>query len=98
MSMDTGDRVFAWKCPACFRVTDRRYRPDRPLPSCVGGPRPHPPQMLVCANEDVYRECFARYCDGAPMLKPLIHPRNYREFRCEPPGDPRQSFGQGVAR
>ncbi len=80
---ETGTREFLWLCPldSCRRTVRMEYRPTEPLPCCMGGPRPHVKQMLVCDNYDVYVECFHRWmAKGEQLGKPTIYPRNYFRF------------------
>lgn len=76
-------REYLWLCPldSCRRTARFQYRPDEPLPCCMGGPKPHVKQLLVCEDYDVYQETFFRWMGkGEELGKPVIYPRNYFRF------------------
>jgi len=80
---------YLWLCPldSCRRTVRMQYRNDEPLPCCMGGPKPHVKQLLVCENYDIYRECFDRWIKGEDLGRPIIYPRNYYRFPVLARGD-----------
>lgn len=83
-------REHLWLCPldSCRRTVRMQYRADNPLPCCMGGPRPHAKQLLICEIFDIYQECFYRWmAKGENLGKPVIYPRNYMRFPVLARGD-----------
>lgn len=76
-------REYLWLCPldSCRRTARFQYSAFDPLPCCMGGPRPHVKQLLICENFDIYQQCFYRWMGRNEELgKPTIYPRNYYRF------------------
>lgn len=96
-----GLREYLWLCPldSCRRTVRMVYRPNEPLYCCMGGPKPHVKQMLVCENYDVYQEMFFRWMGkGENLGKPIIYPRNYRKFPVLARGEIMRDIGEVTLR
>lgn len=77
-------REYLWLCPldTCRRTVRMVYRASDPLYCCMGGPKPHAKQMLICDGPmEIYQEMFYRFMGkGEQLGKPIIYPRNYYKF------------------
>jgi hypothetical protein len=95
--------VMWFVCDQCGRGLRSRYRPDRPLPACVGGrvfegrhEPAHPPLMLTAESYDVWQIMYDRFMRGDWMLKPIIHNQNYMHFPVLSPAMPPDERAAGA--
>ncbi len=81
-------RPHRFHCPACHREYIGVYRPEKPLPVCMGGERSlHPRWMLVSEVYDEYQHMRARFERGDPTTRPIINPRTAGRFEVRPPAE-----------
>lgn len=88
-------RAHRFKCPACYRVYVGVYKPEKPIPVCMGGGRAglHPRWMLVSEIWDEYEHMRVRFERGDATTRPLIQPQNASKFEVQAPGDAIRDLG-----